>query len=205
VNTLASLQATTTTPIDTTVMDQLQNDSHSPLLAVVTKGAVPDYLDAPLPGPGVRLVGDRDEELVTLNSNEQLSSLQAYEHDGNNVLVLAGPTPTAVHALSKVLVDQKDGWFALRGDTWFRAGDQAPSSIQARGGALRVEPIAPATSTVLERHRALFIIGAVVLVVLLLGLLYPRMVQDRPAGGAHAPGGRRAADHMKPVEQTPEQ
>jgi len=92
----------------------------------------------------------------------------------------------------------------LRGDTWFRSGDHAPSSIQTRGGRLRVEPIAPATSTVLERHRAIFIIGAVVIVVALLGLLYPRMVQDRPAGGAHAAGGRRATDNAEPVEQTSE-
>lgn len=206
VNTVASLQKTTTTPIAVNVADSLKSDTQTPLLAVVTSGTVPDYLDAPLPGPGVRLIGDKDEELVTLTSDEKLSSLQAYEHNGNNLLVLAGPSANDIRSLSNTLVDQKDGWFALRGDTWFRAGGHAPSSLQARGGALRVEPIAPATSTVLERHRALFIIGAVVIVVALLGLLYPRMVQDRPTSGAHSAGGRRSTDSPPSTEdQTTEQ
>jgi hypothetical protein len=200
VNTVASLQATTSTPMNVTVADRLESATQSPLLAVVTKTTVPDFLDAPLPGPGVRLIGDDDEELVVLSSNQELSSLQAYEHEGNDILVLAGPTAPAIRSLSDRLTDQQDGWFSLRGDTWFRSGDRTPSSIQARGGPLRVEPIAPATSTLLDRHRALFIIAAVVIVVAVLGLLYPRMVQDRPVSGAHssAPGGRRADDGSKP-------
>jgi hypothetical protein len=196
-NTVASLQATTTTPIRVAVADKLDESLASPLLAVITKTTVPDFLDAPLPGPGVRLIGDDGEELLTLNSNQELSSLQAYENGGKDVLVLAGPAPAAIRSLSEQLTDHENGWFSLRGDTWFRSGDHSPSAIQARGGALRVEPVSPATSTVLERHRALFIIAAVVIVVALLGLLYPRMVQDRPVSGAHASGaagGRRADD-----------
>lgn len=196
VNTVASLQATTSTPIGTAVADRLESTNTSPMLAVITKTTVPDFLEAALPGPGVRLIGDDNEELVVLNSSQELSTLQAYEHNGNDLLVLAGPSAAAIRSLSQILVGQKDGWFALRGDTWFRSADNAPASIQARGGALRVEPIEPAISTVLQRHRALFIIGAAVLVLALLGFLYPRMVQDRPVGGAHsgASGGRRTTD-----------
>jgi hypothetical protein len=196
-NTVASLQATTTTPVATQVATSFDDSISGPLFAVVTNSTVPSFLDAPLPGPGVKLVGDNGETLVSLNSDEQLSALQAYDKDGKNILVLSGPDSASVRSLSSTLTAQPDGWFSLRGDTWFRAGEHQPSSVQARGGPVRVEPVAAATTTVLHRHRALFIIGAVIIVVALLGLLYPRMVSDRPTGGgthAGAAHGRRITD-----------
>lgn len=196
ISTVASLQATTTTPIAVSVADTLDSSISDPLFAVITKTQVPDFLHATLPGPGIELVGDDNKNLVALDASEELTSLQAYENEGKNTLVLAGPNAAAVRSLTTQLTGQTDGWFALRGDTWFRAGEHTPASVQARGGSLRVEPIGPATSTVLQRHRAFFIIGAVIIAIVLLGLLYPRMVSDKPASGAHTNGmyGRRSSD-----------
>lgn len=199
--TVASMQATTTSPINVSMKDRLEGGVDGPLLAVVSNATTPSFLNAPLPGPGVKLVGDENETLVSLESNVELTSLQAYENDNKNILLLAGPNSASLRSLSSVLANHNDGWFSLHGDTWFRAGDQTPASVKARGGALRIEPIAPATSTILERHRGFFIAGAVAIVIALLALLYPRMVADRPVSGAHAengglPGGRRASDHL---------
>jgi hypothetical protein len=201
VATIALLQDATRTPIAVDVADKLDETVPAPRLAVVTQPAVPDFLDAILPGPGVgvKLVGDNGQEIVSIDANETLSSLQAYKNDGET-LVLAGPSATDVRSLAATLASNDEGWFSLRGDTYFKAGTHEPASIQARGGPLRVEPVGPKTSTVVSRYRAAFIIGSMVLVIALLALLYPRMVQSRPGGVESRAHGRRATDNPEFTE-----
>jgi hypothetical protein len=179
VRAFAVLQSASPQQITVDVAAELTADVPRPLFAVSTSASTPSFLDAPLPGPGIRLVDNKSRTILALEPEIPTSTLQAFD-SGGDVLLLHTPNTATSSSFVTQLAQRPNGWFDLTGDVWLTTDNHPPTALQVRGGNVRVEPVAPSLSTFYDRYRTWIIGGLVAVAILLLALIYPRLVNEKP-------------------------
>ncbi len=154
--------------------------SQRPLLALAASAQGVRDLQPPLEPVPFRLVDYQGQELLRLEPDQGFAVLQAFEHRGRDVLLLAyWQNPALVDRLLAYL-DTPEGWYQLSGDVWLLAEQAEPVSFRLRESGVQAIPLEDRGWTLPPSWRPWLALGLVLLLLGLLAWSYPRLVRHRP-------------------------
>lgn len=152
--------------------------AHEPALLVGTDGERVAALRPPLVPIPFRVLDADGRELLRFEADLAFGALEAFEQGGRDVLLLtAYRDRTLLASTANSVRAQPQGWYMLTGDVYLFPAEEAPVTVNVRGGAVRVVPLAPSVAVWWVRVRPFVYAALLVGTLLFVAWAYPRVVR----------------------------
>ncbi len=128
-------------------------------------------------GENVQIVGERAETVAQFAPDSEVAALQAFNTRGTDVLMLSGDTGQ-IERLGLQLHEDPLGWYGLQGDLLLLGPTSGPVNVNVRGNDNLIQPLADRSLTIWFQVGGFA--AAVIVVLIILTLAYPRVVRRQP-------------------------
>ncbi len=169
---IGAMQATTRRSLRPQITSAIP--ASGPLLALGPADLAAEA-QAPVRTPGFRLIGAGGGVEMAFRPAHPYAALQAFEQ-GRRYVLMASGAPEARRALLDELL-ASDGWYGVRGDLALRGPHGPATTVRLHGTDVRVEPLALDAPSFWTRYRLWIYLGAALLLLVVLAVLYPKVVR----------------------------